>query len=101
MTELTTPDDCKSMEELRHQIDKLDIKIVELLATRSQFIDRATDLKSINGMPARIPDRIESVVSNAREAAQELDLDSDLVEKIWRILIEWSIKREAEIIREE
>ena len=101
MTELTKPDDCKSMEELRDQIDKLDFKIVELLATRSQFIDRATDLKSINGMPARIPDRIESVVSNAREAAQELDLDSDLVEKIWRILIEWSIKREAEIIREE
>ena len=101
MTELTKPDDCKSMEELRHQIDKLDTKIVELLATRSQFIDRATDLKSINGMPARIPDRIESVVSNAREAAQELDLDSDLVEKIWRTLIEWSIKREAEIIREE
>ena len=101
MTELTKPDDCKSMEELLHQIDKLDIKIVELLATRSQFIDRATDLKSINGMPARIPDRIESVVSNAREAAQELDLDSDLVEKIWRILIEWSIQREAEIIREE
>ena len=101
MTELTKPDDCKSMEELRHQIDKLDTKIVELLATRSQFIDRATDLKSINGMPARILDRIESVVSNAREAAQELDLDSDLVEKIWRILIEWSIQREAEIIREE
>lgn len=101
MTELTKPNDCKSMEELRHQIDELDIKIVELLAIRSQFIDRATDLKSINGMPARIPDRIESVVSNAREAAQELDLDSDLVEKIWRILIEWSIQREAEIIREE
>jgi isochorismate pyruvate lyase len=101
MTELTKPDDCKSMEELRDQIDKLDFKIVELLAIRSQFIDRATDLKSINGMPARIPDRIESVVSNAREAAQELDLDSDLVEKIWRILIEWSIQREAEIIREE
>ena len=101
MTELTKPDDCKSMEELRHQIDELDIKIVELLAMRSKFIDRATDLKSINGMPARIPDRIESVVSNAREAAQELDLDSDLVEKIWRILIEWSIQREAEIIREE
>ena len=101
MTELTKPDDCKSMEQLRDQIDKLDIKIVELLAIRSKFIDRATDLKSINGMPARIPDRIESVVSSAREAAQELDLDSDLVEKIWRILIEWSIQREAEIIREE
>ena len=101
MTELTKPGDCNSMDELRHQIDKLDVKIIELLANRSEFIDRATELKKSNGMPARIPERIESVVSNARNAAEELDLDSDLVEKIWRILIDWSIQREAEIIREE
>ena len=101
MTELTKPVDCNNMDELRHQIDKLDVKIIELLANRSEFIDRATELKKSNGMPARIPERIESVVSNARNAAEELDLDADLVEKIWRILIDWSIQREAEIIREE
>lgn len=101
MTELTKPGDCNSMDELRHQIDKLDVKIIELLANRSEFIDRATELKKSNGMPARIPERIEGVVSNARNAAEELDLDADLVEKIWRILIDWSIQREAEIIREE
>ena len=101
MTELTKPGDCNSMDELRHQIDKLDVKIIELLANRSEFIDRATELKKSNGMPARIPERIESVVFNARNAAEELDLDADLVEKIWRILIDWSIQREAEIIREE
>ena len=101
MTELTKPGDCNSMDELRHQIDKLDVKIVELLANRSEFIDRASELKKSNGMPARIPERIESVVSNARNAAEELDLDANLVEKIWRILIDWSIQREAEIIREE
>ena len=101
MTELTKPDDCNSMDELRHQIDKLDVQVVELLANRSEFIDRATELKKSNGMPARIPERIESVVSNARNAAEELDLDANLVEKIWRILIDWSIQREAEIIREE
>ena len=101
MTELTKPGDCNSMDELRHQIDKLDVKIIELLTNRSEFIDRATELKKSNGMPARIPERIESVVSNARNAAEELDLDADLVEKIWRILIDWSIQREAEIIREE
>ena len=101
MTELTKPGDCNSMDELRHQIDKLDVKIIELLANRSEFIDRATELKKSNGMPARIPERIENVVSNARIAAEGLDLDADLVEKIWRILIDWSIQREAEIIREE
>ena len=89
------------MDELRRQIDKLDVKIIELLANRSEFIDRATELKKSNGMPARIPERIESVVSNARNASEELDLDADLIEKIWRILIDWSIQREAEIIREE
>ena len=101
MTELIKPGDCNNMDELRHQIDKLDVEIVELLANRSEFIDRATELKKSNGMPARIPERIESVVSNARNASEELDLDADLVEKIWRILIDWSIQREAEIIREE
>mgnify|MGYP001324793461 FL=1 len=101
MTELTKPVDCNNMDELRHQIDKLDVKIVELLANRSEFIDRASELKKSNGMPARIPERIESVVSDARNAAEELDLDADLVEKIWRILIDWSIQREAEFIREE
>ena len=101
MTELTKPVDCNNMDELRHQIDKLDVKIIELLANRSEFIDRATELKKSNGMPARIPERIETVVSNARNAAEDLDLDADLVEKIWRILINWSIQREAEIIREE
>ncbi len=101
MTELTKPDDCNNMDELRHQIDKLDVEIIELLANRSEFIDRATELKKSNGMPARIPERIETVVSNARHAAEDLDLDADLVEKIWRILINWSIQREAEIIREE
>ena len=48
MTELTKPDDCNTMDELRHQIDKLDIKIVGLLAHRSDFIDRATELKNLN-----------------------------------------------------
>ena len=101
MTELTKPADCNDMDELRRQIYKLDVKIIELLAHRSEFIDRATELKSSNGMPARIHERIEKVVSNARSAALELDMDSDLVEKIWRILIDWSIQREAKTIREE
>ena len=38
MTELTKPGDCNSMDELRHQIDKLDVKIIELLANRSEIL---------------------------------------------------------------
>ena len=49
MTELTKPSDCNNMDELRRQIDKLDVQVVELLANRSEFIDRATELKKLNG----------------------------------------------------
>jgi isochorismate pyruvate lyase len=40
-------------------------------------------------------------VSKARAAASDQGLDPDLIEQVWRILIEWSITREAQVIRAE
>ena len=101
MTELTPPEDCSSMAEVRAQIDRLDIDLVQLLAVRAGYIDRAITLKQLNGWPARIPDRVEEVVMNARAAAAGEGLDPDLIEDLWRQLVDWSIAREARVIREE
>jgi len=101
MTALTPPKDCHSMFMLRDEIDALDRQLVELLAVRSTYIDRAIELKQDNGWPARIPTRVEDVVSKVRAEALKQDLDADLVEKLWRQLIEWSIAREAKVIRHE
>jgi len=83
------------MQELRDQIDALDKDLVALLAHRAGYIDRAIELKEINGWPARIPDRVEDVVSKVRQEAEAKGLEPDLVEKLWRQLIDWSIAREA------
>ncbi|MEW2915408.1 chorismate mutase [Leisingera sp. JC11] len=101
MTKLTPPEDCSSMEALRAEIDRLDIELVQLLAVRAGYIDRAVQLKQQNGWPARIPDRVEEVVMNARAAAEGEGLDPDLIERLWRQLVDWSIAREARVIREE
>lgn len=101
MSDLIPPKACSSMQELRSQIDHLDQEIVSLLAVRASYIDRAIELKQENGWPARIPDRVEDVVSKARAAASDQGLDPDLIEQVWRILIEWSITREAQVIRAE
>ncbi|WP_417474283.1 chorismate mutase [Leisingera sp.] len=101
MTEPTSPADCASMEDLRAQIDLLDRKLVALLAQRAGYIDRAIALKQENGWPARIPARVEDVIAKVRAAAEDKALDPALVEALWRQLVEWSIAREARVIREE
>ena len=101
MTEPTPPADCASMEDLRAQIDLLDRKLVALLAQRAGYIDRAIALKQENGWPARIPARVEDVIAKVRAAAEDQALDPALVEALWRQLVEWSIAREARVIREE
>lgn len=92
---LRAPQDCHSMNDLRSEIDALDTALVGLLATRSRYIDRAIELKRIVGLPARIPDRVQEVVTGVRATAANHDLDADLVERLWHILIEWSIERES------
>lgn len=94
MTTPPKPQDCSSMAEVRAGIDALDKTLVQLLKERAGYIDRATELKQANGWPARIPDRVEEVVANARRAAEDAGLDPDLVEQLWRPLIDWSIDRE-------
>jgi len=98
MPTLTPPQDCHSMRELRPQIDKLDRQLIELLVTRATYIDRASELKPGEGLPARIPDRVEEVVQKVRASADELGMDPDLAEKLWRILIDWSIAREERVL---
>lgn len=94
------PDDCSTMAELREEIDALDRRLVALLAHRARYIDRAVALKTREGLPARIDDRVEEVVANAKAAAKAEGLDPALAEGLWRDLIEWSIRREAKHLGE-
>lgn len=94
MSDGKSPSDYRTMAELRAGIDALDETLVTLLTNRAGLIDRAIQLKTENGWPARIPERVEEVVSNVRTKADAQGIDPDLIETIWRQLIEWSIERE-------
>ncbi|SLN77018.1 chorismate mutase [Ruegeria meonggei] len=98
MPTLTPPQDCLSMQELRVQIDRLDRQLIAMLVTRAGYIDRAAQLKPAEGLPARIPDRVEEVVQRVRAGSDELGMDPDLAEQLWRILIDWSIAREERVL---
>jgi len=86
------------MAELRVVIDALDAQIVGLLAARAACIDRAAELKPAERLPARIDARVEQVVANVRREAAGQGVDPDLVETLWRAVIEWSIAREERVL---
>ncbi len=91
-------EECTTMRELRAAIDALDTELVAALAKRAAYIDRAITLKQAEGLPANIPDRVEEVVSKVKHSALQTGLDPVLVERLWRLLIAWSIEREDKIL---
>ena len=93
---MKTPADCTTMAELRIEIDRLDAELVALFAQRVSYIDRAAEIKSVVGMPARIGSRVEEVIGNVRRHAVAHDLPPDKLEKLWRKLVDWSIEREED-----
>jgi isochorismate pyruvate lyase len=88
------PADCETMADIRAEIDRLDEDLVRLFADRAGYIDRASEIKAEINLPARINGRVEEVVANVRRHAGTYGLPPDLVEKLWRRLIDWSIARE-------
>jgi len=94
MTTPNPPQNCNSMIELRKEIDAIDEALIDLLALRATYIDRAIDLKRIEGLPARTVDRVAEVFTNVRKKAADASFDEDLAEALWKELIEWSIRRE-------
>lgn len=91
---MTSLDEIPDMPALRAEIDALDRQLIALLARRRDLISRAAQIKAGIGWPARIEDRVEEVVENARRNAIEAGLDPALVETIWRQLIEAAIAQE-------
>ena len=88
------PADCTSMSQIRAEIDRLDEELVRFFAERAAYIDRAAEIKARVDLPARIDARVEEVVGNVRRHADTYGLPPEMVEKLWRRLIEWSIARE-------
>ena len=82
------------MDELRIEIDRIDQELMAKLVERVGYIDRAAEIKSAIDLPARIDERVEKVIENARKNAISAGFDPKLSAFIWREMINWSIARE-------
>jgi isochorismate pyruvate lyase len=82
------------LSDLRKEIDAIDEKLVHLLASRLKVVQRVVKVKSRDGLPANIPERVEEVVAAARRMADAEGLPPELAEVIWRDMVSWIIAYE-------
>jgi isochorismate pyruvate lyase len=92
---IKTPETCHSMAELRVAIDALDQKLVQMLARRQAYIERAAILKQDRGT-VRDEARVEDVVAKVLMEARAVGLSAGIAEAVWRTLIEQSIRHELD-----
>jgi len=93
------PQDCASMDHVRVEIDRIDQALVDLVAERFGYVDRAWQLKN-SPDDAVVPWRIQQVIDKVRAQAEEKGLPPELVESIWRQMIGWFIQYEEEKLAE-
>ena len=98
MTSRKAPD-CRNMDEIRVEIDRIDEALVELVAERFSYVDRAWQLKN-SPDEAVVPWRIQQVVDKVRAQAEEKGLPPELAESLWRQMIGWFIQYEEEKLEE-
>jgi isochorismate pyruvate lyase len=91
------PADCTSKEDVRAEIDRIDQQLLKLFAERHGYVTRMAEIKT-DPHEAYDRNRIDSMIVRQRQRAEELGLDEDQAELIWRTLIDWNVNYEKGII---
>ena len=90
--------DCTDMAQVRAEIDRLDAELVDLIAQRFGYVDRAWQLKADPG-EAYVPWRIQQVIDKVKAHAKSKGLPPELTEALWRQMIGWFVQYEEEKLR--
>lgn len=86
------------MAEVRTEIDRIDRRLVRLIAERQRYIEAAARIKC-RADEVRLEWRIEDVVAKVLAAARREGLSERIAEPVWREMIERCIEHEHEIWR--
>jgi len=76
-----------SLHEIRTAIDVVDADLVRLLARRERLVRRAAPLKR-DARAVQAPGRVEQVIAQARAQAVTAGADPDVVERIYRAMVQ-------------
>lgn len=91
------PSECNSLEEIRTIIDSLDQQIISMIGKRFQYVKEVMRFKS-NKTEVVAQTRFDEVIADRRSMAEENGLSPDVMEKIYRTLLQYFIEEEYKIL---
>jgi len=92
------PHECRNIEEIRKEIDDIDHDILRLIGKRFSYIKAIIKYKK-KPDDVRAKERHSEVISERRSFAESLELDPDVIENVYQILMDYSIKTQLELLK--
>ena len=91
------PEECQNIQEIREAIDSIDEEIIKLIGKRFSYVKEIVKFKNKDRDSIVAKDRYIEVIENRRMLAVENGLNPDLIENIYKNLINHFINKEIEI----
>ena len=88
----------ESLEELRKNIDEIDLKILDLIQKRKDLVTEVVKLKKRDQIVDQ--KRIEFILNKLRKEALSRGLAVEFIEDIWTLMIKNFIKYEEKVFDE-
>ena len=87
------PDECRDMQDIRAEIDRLDQEVIRLLGQRFQYVQAASLFKT-SSTSVRAPERFKAMLEQRRIWAQRVGLEPDVIASLYRDLVNYFIEEE-------
>lgn len=87
--------DCRDMTDIRAAIDHLDAQVIELLGQRFEYVKAAAKFKT-DAHSVQAPERLKQMLAQRRQWAENAGLEPDVIEQLYRHLVQYFIDAELE-----
>jgi isochorismate pyruvate lyase len=78
--------DCKSLKDVRSNIDRIDNEIIRIIAERGDYVRQASKFKK-DAQDVKSSDRVEAVIQKVRLLSEKYGANPDMAEELYRKMI--------------
>jgi len=98
MVILKKAEECKSKDEIRKQIDRIDHELVKLFAERTEYVKEIVKYKEKKPDAIIAMERKMHVIRERGDWAESFGLNKDAYQQIFQILVEHNISIEMDLM---
>lgn len=95
---MIAPNNCKSMDEIRKEIDRIDQQIIELIGKRFLYVKEIVKYKS-NADDVKAQKRYDEVLKVRKQWAENNGLAPEVIENIYKTMVHYFIDEQMKLLK--